>query len=426
MHESLLHYLWQLQYFSKKELQTTQGEKIEIFDPGMLNTDAGPDFSNARIRIGDIDWVGNVEIHIHSSVWLDHHHDMDRAYDNVILHVVWKNDKAILRNDTTPIPTLELGGRVEENMIITYRQLVNSSFSIPCQRSLPEVNEITRLSMMEKAAVQRLERKAEEVQELFRQNGNNWEETFYQLLARNFGFKVNGEPFFRLAKFLPMKLLLKQADKQDQVEALLFGQAGFLEGHKGDPYYLNLRREHQLLTRKYSLQQNKLTRPQWRFLRLRPANFPSLRLAQFGALLHRRQNLFSQVIGIGDKSSLHQLFTVTVPSYWLDHYQFSKKSKSKVHELGEDSLNNIIINSVVPVWVAYGRQTDAGQMIDRSVSLLQQLPPENNKITRTWMDLGIPNTNAFDSQALIEMYNNYCQKKSCLQCAIGATLVRPS
>jgi hypothetical protein len=426
MHESFLHYIWQLQYFNKKELRTTGGDKIEIFDPGLLNTQAGPDFSNARIRIGPIDWVGSVEIHTHASGWLDHHHEQDRAYDNVILHVVWKEDKSIQRNDATPMPTLELRGRVEEALVITYRQLVNSSFSIPCQRSLPEVNEITRLSMMEKAVIQRLERKAEEVRSLYQQNGNNWEETFYQLLAMNFGFKINSEPFFQLAKSLPLKLLLKQADKQEQVEALLFGQAGFLEGQKGDEYYMMLRREHQLLSRKYSLQGSRLTKAQWRFLRLRPANFPSLRLAEFASLLQGRQNLFSQTLLCEERNSLHQLFTAPLAPYWQDHYQFSKRSNGRVHELGEDSINNIIINSVVPVWVAYGRQVDEQHLIDRSLSILEQLPAEDNKITRTWRDLGIQNNNAFDSQALIELFNNYCQKKSCLQCTIGATLVRPS
>lgn len=415
-----------MQYFNKKELLTTDGETIEIFNPGILNTDAGPDFSNSRVKIGPIAWVGSVEIHLHSSGWLDHHHDQDRSYDNVILHVVWGHDKVITRNDKTPLPTLELKDRVDAALINTYRQLINSSFSIPCQRSLRGVDHLIKLSVLEKALMQRLERKAEEVQTLYKQNRNNWEETFYQLLARNFGFKINAEPFFQLARLLPQKLLLKQADKQEQVEAMLFGQAGFLDASKGDDYYLKLRREHRLLAQKYSLLQNKMSKAQWRFLRLRPANFPSLRLAQLGSILHYRQNIFSVVLECEDVNSLIQLFTVRPSSYWLSHYQFTKKSKNKEHELGRSSIENIIINTVVPVWVAYGKLSDEQPYIDRAVQVLQQLPAEENKITRAWKNVGIPTQTSFDSQALIELYNNFCQQKSCLDCAIGASLMRPS
>ena len=415
-----------MQYFNKRELLTTDGERIEIFNPGILNTDAGPDFLNARVKIGPIAWVGSVEIHLHSSGWVDHHHDQDRSYDNVILHVVWQHDKVIARNDKTPLPTLELRNRVDEALINTYRRLINSSFSIPCQRSLPGVDHLTKLSMLEKALMQRLERKAEEVQTLYKQNRNNWEETFYQLLARNFGFKINAEPFFQLARLLPLKLLLKQADKQEQVEAMLFGQAGFLDASKGDDYYLKLRREHRLLAQKYSLQQNKMSKAQWRFLRLRPANFPSLRLAQLGSILHHRQNIFSAVLECEDVKSLIQLFTVPPSSYWLSHYQFTKKAKSAEHELGRSSIENIIINTVVPVWAAYGKLSDEQSYVDRAVQVLQQLPEEENKITRSWKNIGMTTQTAFDSQALIELYNSFCQKKSCLNCAIGASLMRPS
>ncbi len=425
MHESFLSYLWQLQYFNKKELMTFDGEKIEIFNPGTLNTNAGPDFSNARIKIGSIDWVGSVEIHTVSSEWNVHHHDVDRAYDNVILHLVWQQDKEIIRKDKTLLPTLELKGRVDESLIKTYRQLVSSSFSIPCQRSLPDVNDITKLSMVEKALMERLERKAEEARALYTQNRNNWEETLYQLLARNFGFKINSEPFFQLARLLPLKILRKHSDKREQIEALLFGQAGFLESSKGDEYYSKLQREHRLLVQKYSLLQKKMSKAQWRFLRLRPANFPSLRLAQFGAILHSRQNLFSAILSVDDIKGLMSLFTAMPSSYWLSHYQFSKKSKSEVHELGQMSIENVIINTIAPVWVAYGRMIDEQKWVDLSLKILQQLPAEQNKITQAWKELGIISKTSFDSQGLIELYNNFCQQKNCLNCNIGASLMRP-
>lgn len=425
MHESFLHYLWQMQYFDKQELQTVDGEGIEIFNPGSLNTDSGPDFSNARIKIGFIDWVGNVEIHTQASGWYEHHHEQDRAYDNVILHVVWQDDKAITRNDQTRMPTLQLKGRVDEALIRTYRQLVTSSFSVPCQRSLPKVNDITRVSMLEKAMLERLERKATEVLKLFRQNGNNWEETLYQLLARNFGFKINAEPLFQLAKRLPLKILLRHADQLEQLEALLLGQAGFLDAARGDDYYQRLQREYRLLSQKYSLNENKMSKAQWRFLRLRPANFPSLRLAQLAALFHGRQNLFSGVIDSEDIRALTELFSVQISDYWKKHYRFSKASGAPVHELGTASLDNLMVNTVVPVWVAYGKLTDDQRFADRAVDVLEHLPAEENRITRMWKDLGIVARSSFDSQSMIELYNNFCQKKNCLHCAIGASLMRP-
>lgn len=414
-----------MQYFNKKDLRSTAGDMIEILDSGTLNTHAGPDFASARLRIGEMEWMGSVEVHTHASAWIEHHHEKDKAYDNVILHLVWQNDCDIYRNDRTLVPALELKGRVDEGLIKTYRQLVGSSFSIPCQRSLPGVPELIKISMMEKALFQRLQRKAGEVLTMFGDNRNNWEETFYQLLGRNFGFKVNAEPFFQLTRLLPLRMLMKQGDKLEHLEALLFGQAGFLDPTRGDDYFLMLKREHKLLSQKYSLQQNKMSKSQWRFLRLRPANFPSLRLAQFAAVLHRHQNLFSSVMECSGVKDLLNLFAVPTQQYWTHHYQFARKSKGAVHDLGQSSGENIIINTVIPVWVAYGKQTDQQGYIDRAVEVLQHLPAEENKILRTWNALGIKVQTAFDSQALLELFNNFCEPKGCLNCAIGTSLMHP-
>jgi hypothetical protein len=279
--------------------------------------------------------------------------------------------------------------------------------------------------MLEKSLFQRLERKADEVLLHYRQNENNWEETFYQLLARNFGFKINAEPFFQLAKLLPLKILMKHSDQLVQLEALLFGQAGFLDGAKGDEYYKVLQREHRLLMQKYSLQQTRMSRSQWRYLRLRPANFPSLRLAQFAALLHQRRNLFSAVLECDNVNSFLQLFTVPTSPYWLSHYQFSKESGGDGHDVGLGSRQNIFVNTMVPVWVAYGKQTDQQVYIDKAVEALQQLPAEENKITRTWNDVGMSARTAFDSQALVELYNSFCLQKNCLHCTVGTSLMHP-
>lgn len=426
MQEFFLHYLWEMQYFDKANLTTTDGEAVEIFHPGTTHAHSGPDFSNARLRIGDIHWVGHVEIHTQSSQWYEHHHQQDEAYDNVVLHVVWEDDKPVVRRDKSKVPSLELRGRVDQKLILKYRQLVNSSFAIPCQRSLRDVEEIVRTSMMSRVLIERLHRKADEVDVICKKNGGDWEETLYQLLFRNFGFKVNADPFFELSRHVPQKAVRKQADKLDQVESLLFGQAGFLDGAHGDKYFLQLKREYGLLTRKYSLGDSKMSKAQWKFLRLRPANFPTLRLAQLSALLHQRDHLFSRMIECPDKSALVTLFSVEPSGYWHHHYSFSAKSTESVHMLGASSMENLMINTVIPLWVAYGRSNDNQSLIDRAVILLEHLPAEENRIITAWQDLGMDIRHSSDSQAAIELFNRYCHSHQCLHCSIGASLVRPN
>ncbi len=426
MQEFFLHYLWQMQYFDKAKLITTDGEPIEIFHPGTPNFHSGPDFGNARLRIHDIHWVGNVEIHSRSSHWYEHHHQHDESYDNVVLHVVWQDDKPVVRGDGTKIPTMELRGKVDQRLILKYRQLISSAFAIPCERSLRDVEPVVKTSMLSKVLMERLHRKADEVEEINSKNGGDWEETLYQLIFRNFGFKVNADPFFELSRHVPHKAIRKQGDKLLQIEALLFGQAGFLEERHGDAYYLQLRREHQLLTRKYNLGASKMSKAQWKFLRLRPANFPTLRLAQLSALLHHHNQLFSRIVESGGRSELHDLFAVAPSDYWHHHYSFSANASTAVHMLGVSSTENLLINTVVPLWVAYGRATDNQALIDRAVVLLENLPAEENSIITNWQNLGMDIRHSSDSQAAIELFNRYCHPHQCLRCAIGASLIRPN
>ena len=425
MQESFLHYIWQMQYFSKVDLQTTKGEIIEILDTGTLNANYGPDFDCARIKISGVEWVGNVEIHTASSSWNSHKHNLDKGYNNVILHIVWEDDKPISRNDGSQIPTLELKNRVDESLLKTYQQFVKSSLPIPCQPKILSVRKITTLSMQERALIQRLERKAEEVNQLVEKNGNDWEETTYQLLCRNFGFKVNAEPFFQLSRALPLKIIRKHVDKGYQIEALLFGLAGFLKSSKGDEYYLLLKNEYDMLERKYELKKMQMTESQWRFLRLRPPNFPTLRLAQWSALLCKTQYIFSSIIKSKNIKSLTELFSVSPSQYWLSHYQFSKLSNDRIHNLGKSSIENIVINTVVPIWVAYGKLLDEEDYIECSIKTLQSIPHEKNRIINKWSNTGIWIKSAFDSQSLIELYNEFCSKKRCLSCHIGSALIRP-
>lgn len=423
MSEAFLHYLWQFQYFDKNELKTTTGESIQIFNPGTRNTHAGPDFHNARIKIGDMEWIGSAEIHIQASGWMEHRHDRDPTYENVVLHVVWKNDKIIKRNDGSLLPTLELLNRVNENFFLEYQRLVNSPENIPCSSFLGQVQEIAKFSMMDRALLNRLESKSKRVFEILQKNHNDWQETCYQLLARNFGFKVNAEPFQQLSQLLPYKVLRKHGDKLLHMEALLFGQAGFLEEDVEDACYQLLRREYNLLRQKYKLSDRRLNKAQWKFLRLRPANFPTIRLAQFAALLYHRPSLFSTVLEAEDFSQLFSVFSIEQSDYWMSHYTFFKTAKEQVSFFGESSISNIIINTVVPLLVAYGKLNDDQHYIDRAINILQQTPGESNAIISQWKLLGLKSKTAFDSQALIELQSSYCLKRRCLDCNIGTSLI---
>ena len=426
MQESFLHYIWQHQYFDKQNLRTAQDEDILILHPGNRNTHAGPDFFNARIKIDGIEWVGSVEIHINASGWTQHRHHSDAAYENVVLHVVWKNDKPARRGDQTILSTIELKNRVDEQLLIKCNSLINSPEALPCSGILIHVPEVIKISMLDSALLHRLESKAGVVLEMLQRNNNDWEETCYQLLCKNFGFKVNTDPFLQLARSLPYKILLKHADNLLQMEALLFGQAGFLEEKQEDAYYDLLRREHSVLSHKYQLSEKKLNKAQWRFLRLRPANFPTIRIAQLAALLHRRKNIFSSIVSCPGPRELKAIFITRQSEYWLHHYQFFKAVPGEIPGLGETSTDNIIINTVAPMLTAYGKARDEQIFIDRAMDVLSNVSAESNSITRQWNALGMNVRTAFDSQALIGLHNDFCLRRRCLDCKIGATLVKPA
>ena len=423
MSEAFLHYVWQFQYFDKHELQTTSGDTIQIFHPGTRNIHAGPDFQNARMKINEMEWIGSAEIHIQASGWMDHKHDLDAAYENVVLHVVWKNDKPIRRADGSLLPTIELAERVDDKLFWNYQRLVNSPEHVPCAPFLSQVKDITKQDMIAKAVMSRLESKSSRIVETLRKNHNDWQETSYQWLARSFGFKVNADPFQQLAQLLPYKILRKHGDKLLQVEALLFGQAGFLEETNDDDYHRLLKREYNLLRQKYNLSDRRLNKAQWKFLRLRPANFPTLRLAEFASVMFSRPSIFSEILETETYAALASIFSVKQSEYWTYHYTFLKNAKEPVNFLGDSSISTIIINTVVPLLVAYGKSKDDQRYIDRAVTILEQAPGESNAIITKWKALGLKCKTAFDSQALIELQNNYCTKKRCLDCTIGVSLI---
>lgn len=426
MQETFLHYIWQHQYFDKQDLLTTDGEAIQILHPGFRNIHAGPDFFNARIRIGSIEWVGSVEIHVNASAWLLHKHDLDAAYDNVVLHVVWKNDKPVRRKDSSQLSSIELKNRIDENLLLACNKLVNSPDVIPCSGMLANVPDIIRLSMLDRTVVQRLETKSLRVLDLYERNQHDWEETCYQLLCRNFGFKVNSEPFLQLAQALPYKILLRHADNLLQLEALLLGQAGLLEESTQDTYYALLLREYSFLRHKYQLDERRMNKAQWRFLRLRPANFPTIRLAQLAMLIHQRKNIFSTILSITNVKTLKGFFAVTQSQYWCEHYQFFKEFDGTIAGLGDASIENILINTVAPLLAACSRQKDDPGLIERAVNVLQQCGAEDNTVIRQWNALGMTAATAFDSQGLLGLHQDYCLRKKCLECTIGASFVKSS
>jgi len=425
MQEAFLHYVWQYQYFNRQGLKTAGGDDVLVIRPGLLNTHAGPDFADAKVRIGDIDWAGSIEIHIRSSDWKNHHHDIDNAYDSVILHVVWEDDRPVVRADATILPAVELRHRVPVDLVHQYKRLVNSGFRIPCERSLLSVPEVIRNNMLDRAMVERLEEKSGEVRALLKLNNGDWEESAYQLLAKNFGFKVNADPFFQLARNLPYRFLRKHVDRPAQVEAMLFGVAGFLAEKVGSDYHRELRREYQLLRVKYQLHRSELHASQWKFLRLRPANFPSRRLAQFAALIVHQKNISSQIINTQNAEQLRKMLAVPLSTFWDTHYTFRKRARRPVGGFGEFSIDNIVINSIAPYLAAYGKYKDDAQYIERAELLLREANAETNTVIKHWRDAGWMVKNAFDSQALIQLFNSYCIPRQCLNCSIGATLLKP-
>lgn len=426
MTEAFLHYIWQHQYFNKQNLLTSGGESVSILKTGFHNTNAGPDFSQAKIKIENLEWVGHVEIHVQASEWVQHNHQIDKAYDSVVLHVVWKNDTLILRSDGTPVPTLELQNRIDPKLLLNYKRLINHPASIPCADSIAKVNELQKLSTLERALTERLETKATNILAALKKNNNDWEETFYQTLGKNFGFKINSDAFQKLTTSIPYKTILKHADKLVQVEALLLGTAGLLEKSKDDEYIKQLHQEYTLLNAKYELGKKEIHKSQWRYLRLRPANFPTLRIAQFAAMLSSRKNIFSTLLAAESAKEVKQLFDVSQSPYWQSHYHFSKTAKKTVPDLGEAAIENIIINTVVPTLAAYSMQKNESLWMDRAVDFLLNIAPENNVIIREWDRLKWRAVNAFDSQALIELKNNFCNKRRCLSCTIGSSLVQAS
>ena len=421
MTERLLQFIWQFQYFNKSELTAVDGETIQVIHTGQFNNNQGPDFLNAKIRIGKTLWAGTVELHINTSDWKKHKHQKDKNYDNVILHVVWQNDNPDSYREENSVPILELNDKVSKILLQRYEELMHSSSFIPCEKSITHIRDITWKGWKERLLAERLMRKSGTVETFLQQNNYHWEETFWWLLARNFGMKVNADAFEAIARTIPVNILAKHKNQIHQLEALVLGQGGLLEGKLEEDYPKLLQKEYKYLKEKYSLK--KIHQPV-HFLRMRPGNFPTIRMAQLAMLVHESAHLFSKIKEAKTVKEISQWFDVTANDYWHYHYRFDELSAFKMKKLGAAMIDNIIINTIVPVLFAYGNYHDEQMYKDKALKWLESTAAESNSITKGFLQLGIENKTAYDSQALIELKNEYCNKKRCIECSVGSAILK--
>ena len=418
MTERLLQYIWQFQYFNKKELQLSSGESLQILHPGQWNLHQGPDFLQAAIKIEETRWIGNIELHVRTSDWFLHAHQHDKNYRNVILHVVWVDDLEAGRSN---IPILSLQDKVPKMLLNQYEDWMKNSFFIPCGHNIATINSIIWESWKERLLAERLQRKTRTIQTCLDQCSHHWEETFWWLLARNFGIKVNAEAFETVAKSLPVNILVRHKNQINQLEALLLGQAGLLEKKFDETYPVMLQKEYRFYKNKYKLQ---TIREPVHFLRMRPENFPTIRLAQLAMLIHESSHLFSRVLEMESVTGIKELLAVTANDYWHYHYRPDETAPFKPKKLGEQMVNNIIINTIVPIIFAFGDLHGKNMYKEKAIKWLEEISAETNSITEKFTKSGIISKNAFDTQSILELKNAYCDKRRCLDCAVGNSLLK--
>ena len=420
--EQLLHYVWKHKIFSLKELKTTTGQQVEVIDTGLANTDAGPVFFNAKLKLDGVLWIGNIEIHERSSDWFKHGHHADAGYNSVILHIASEIDTEISRSNGERIPQIQL--ICPEAVRTNYKELLETDSYPPCYRIIPSLSPFTAHSWMSALQMERFEQKATLLNERLKRCQGNWEDAFFITLARNFGFGLNGDAFETWAHQLPFRAVDKHRNDLFQIEAIFFGQAGILEDSDGDGYYLRLKKEYTYLQHKFGL--IPMDASLWRFLRLRPANFPHIRIAQLACLYHRAYGLLSRIMETETLQGVRDILKGGTSEYWLTHYTFGGSSPSRPKTLSNTSLDLLIINTVVTFLYAYGLHKGNRVLCARAGSFLEELKAENNYITRMWEQCGMKASNAADSQALIQLKKEYCDKKKCLYCRIGYEYLKRS
>lgn len=420
MNEKLLQFLWQHSLYNTVGLHTTSGDELVVIHPGRLNHDSGPDFSEARVKVGQTTLVGNVEIHVRSSDWVKHGHDDDPAYKNLVLHVVYEND---IDHAPANTPVLVLSSAITESVIAKYSDLIHTDQQLPCAGRHHVVKSITKEGWLSRLLAERWEQKLGDWNMLLNNSADDWRNLLYWRLAANFGFKTNATPFLLLAQSLPINIPTRHKDDLMQLEALFFGQAGLLDEDFVDDYPRQLQREYDYLRKKYSLKP--VNKALWKFMRMRPANFPTIRIAQFAALVQRSVHLFSQIIETHSVKEIVPLLDVKASEYWDTHFRFDSVAEHGTPKaLGRTSIENIIINTIAPIQFLYASRQDTEALRERALQLLEEVPAEGNKIIRIWQENGWDVVNAAQSQALLQLYNNYCSSKRCLECTIGHNILR--
>lgn len=420
MHEELLHYLWKHRLYNAGNYFTENGERLEIIHPGFPNTDAGPDFFNAKVRIGDTLWAGNVEMHLRASDWIRHKHHRDKAYDNVILHVVGQYDSAVNTSNGSEIPAWVMP--IPDHLYRKYMDLSKSSKPIACGDKLQGLDLLTLNSWIERMAIEKLEKKVEQIRLLYESYDGDWDEVFYILLTRNFGFGINAQPFERLARNTPWRIVLKNRDDIRCLEALFLGQAGMLdEAPDQDDYVRHLKYEYKILRAKYGL--SSVPAHQWKFLRLRPSNFPSVRLAQLATLFNGKQISLGRLLSAISITEALDLLDICASDYWTNHHRPGLSSRPRQKQLGKQSAELICINTIIPLTFAYGSLRDDEGLKAKALCWLDSFKPERNSIIDRWKALKIEPISALQSQALIYLYQNYCTPKRCLHCRIGHSII---
>ncbi len=416
MKEDFLHYIWQHKKFDLTQLKTIQGETLVIYHPGHYLQQEGPDFFNAQLEINNQKWAGNVEIHKKASDWYVHHHEKDKAYENVILHVVWEYDVPVYRVNNEEVPVLELRQYVSKSQITQYQKLMKNKSWINCEKYIADTDVFVFQNWLERLFLERLEQKSLPVLQWLSMSGNDWEFTLFCSLAKNFGLNTNGVAFEKMALSIPFSVVRKESCDLLQLEALFFGRIGLLEGEKEDNAYKDLKKRWQFLRQKHQLKPVYIDAVQ--FFKHRPDNFPTIRLAQLAQLYHSIPNLFSRIITAPDYKTIYQGLSVGVSNYWQTHYVFDKQSSFKNKTLSKSFINLLLINTILPVRYVYDKSLGK-ENIEFIIDVLRQIPAEKNVIIDKFMSFDIAVTSAFYSQALLQLKNNYCSQCKCLQCAVG-------
>lgn len=424
MKEEFLHFIWKYSLYHKDRLVTSSGDAVEVIHPGFYNRDSGPDFFNALIRYGGTLWAGNVEIHTKASNFCLHGHNHDHAYDNVILHVVAVNDRKVFNAAGRELPAAVIS--FDETIYEKYINLVNNPHAIACHDEAGNIDRFLMRQWISALVVERLESRYATIRKMLYDTGNDWEEVFYRMISRYFGFRVNAEPFEMLASTIPFRIIRKHLGNRLQVEALLFGTAGLLtEGlfreAINDRYFIELSREYRVLASKYSLKP--VHGWLWKFSRLRPVNFPTIRISQLAAMLAVTGGLFSRVTETRDIKTLRGVFDVEASEYWNTHYVFGKESSFSRKCTGESAADILIINSVTPILFTYGKVKDNNDYCIRAIDFLEATTPEENRIIKDWEEAGVKACSALDTQGLLHLRNEYCRKRRCLDCRIGGKLI---